>query len=392
MTIAPHDDLERALEHLTAGPSEPPALWKRAVETAGPSRPLPAWRTLLIRPTPQRTLITAVAACLLLVLLVAATLPSLGHARRAASPEFALSDADQWKATGGIGVREGADAMRFGYDGKWRGESEKFGRAVDQAMSSPPPEPPRDVLQPRAESELAVSATNADRQVVRKATIELETPDVPAAFAKAAHSVSEARAEYVQESSLTGEGKAAKATLTLRIAADRLGQAMTDLAALGTVKNQSTTGEDVTGQAVDLDARLRNEQRVEAELLALLEKRSDAPLKDILELRQSLSGVRESIERLAGQRQHLSRLVSLATVLVIIRAPDAAPEKPAPASLWDYFTKNLTGAWATGLAFLADTVAALLRILVGGIIWWTLAVLAIAAALRAHRRTLAKGV
>jgi hypothetical protein len=222
--------------------------------------------------------------------------------------------------------------------------------------------------------------------------MELESPDVPAAFAKAAHAVSEARAEYVQDSSLTGEGKNARATLTLRIAADRLGAAMNDLRALGTVKTENTTGEDVTSQAVDLDARLRNEQRVEAELLALLEKRSDAPLKEILELRQSLSSVRESIERLSGQRQHLGRLVSLATVLVIIRAPDQHDQPPAPAGLWTYFSKNIEASWTTGLAYLADTVAALLRVLVGGIIWWTLAALALLAAARHHRRTLARGV
>jgi len=133
--------------------------------------------------------------------------------------------------------------------------------------------------------------------------------------------------------------------------------------------------------------------RVEAELLQLLEKRTDAPLKDVLELRQSLSSVRETIERLQGQRQHLSRLVSLATVLVIIRPPDHKPDQPpARAGLWDYFQSNIAAAWTTGLAFLADTLAALLRIAIGGLIWWLLAAIAITLALRHHRRALARGV
>ena len=54
---------------------------------------------------------------------------------------------------------------------------------------------------------------------------------------------------------------------------------------------------------------------MEKELLELLEKRGDAPLKEVLELRQALSGVRESIEQMSGQREHLSRLTDRAVDL-----------------------------------------------------------------------------
>jgi hypothetical protein len=222
------------------------------------------------------------------------------------------------------------------------------------------------------------------RHVVRKATIEFLTDDVRAAFLEAAFIINEADGEYVQDSSLTGSGKDAQANLTLRVAAQRLPEVMNALRELGEVQSEKVAGQDVTTQAVDLEARLRNEQRVETELLELLEKRQNAPLKEILELRNTLSRVRGEIERLTAQRERLSRLVSLATVLVIIRAEEAPPDD-AQSSVVAYFSKGLKNAWKKGLIFLADTCGLLLSVLVGGLIWWILLVL-VFGAVRHYRR------
>ena len=218
----------------------------------------------------------------------------------------------------------------------------------------------------------------ADRQVIRKATIELVTKDVRAAFLKATQLISEARGEYVQDSGLTGDPNRMEGNLTLRVAAERLSEVLNELRELGQVRAEKSGGEDVTTQVVDLEARLRNEQRVEAEMLQLLEKRQDAPLKEILELRNAISGVRQTIEQLTGQRERLSRLVSLATVLVIIRPADApVPPPPADPGLGAYFIQVLGHAWRDGIVFLMNTVVVLLSILVGGAIWWVLLVVGI---------------
>jgi hypothetical protein len=212
------------------------------------------------------------------------------------------------------------------------------------------------------------AAVPAERQVIRKATIELATKDVRAAFLKAAHLISEAQGEYVQESDLTGGGERVEGNLTLRVAAERLSSVLNDLRQLGEVRSEKSTGEDVTAQVVDLEARLRNEQRVETELLQLLETRKDAPLKEILELRNTIGQVRQSIEQLTAQRDRLSRLVALATVLVIIRPADAPA--PVQAGLGGHFADSFSAAWRNGVVFLADTLAGLLGILVGGLVWW----------------------
>ncbi len=227
----------------------------------------------------------------------------------------------------------------------------------------------------------------ADRQVIRKATMELLTDDVHATFLKATQLLSEARSEYLEASSLTGTGDEMQASLTLRVTADRLSEVLNQLRQLGEVRSEDSRGEDVTSQVVDLDARLRNERRIETELLELLEKRDDAPLREILELRNHINRVRQSIERLTAEQQRLGRLVSLASILVIIRAEDAPESEPEPEpTLGKYFSDNVGTSWTSGLRFLSDTIANLLRVLVGGVIWWVLLTIAILAITRHHRQ------
>ncbi len=225
----------------------------------------------------------------------------------------------------------------------------------------------------------------ADRHVLRKATIELLTADVRATFLKATQLPSEARSEYLEASSLTGAGDEMQASLTLRVTADRLSEVLNQLRQLGEVRSEDSRGEDVTSQVVDLDARLRNERRIETELLELLDKRDDAPLKEILDLRNHINRVRQSIERLTAEQQRLGRLVSLASILVIIRAEDAPKPEPEPA-LGKYFSDSVGTSWTSGLRFLSDTIANLLRVLVGGVIWWVLLTIAILAITRHHRQ------
>ncbi|HVU64529.1 MAG TPA: hypothetical protein VHC70_11175, partial [Phycisphaerales bacterium] len=72
--------------------------------------------------------------------------------------------------------------------------------------------------------------------------------------------------------------------------------------------------------------------------------------------------------------------------LVILR-PDDAP-KPAPKqdSMLDSFTNEISTAWTSGLTMLTQTIAFLVRILIGGLVWWLLLFAAIAIARRAIRR------
>ncbi|MCA9289605.1 MAG: DUF4349 domain-containing protein, partial [Phycisphaerales bacterium] len=207
------------------------------------------------------------------------------------------------------------------------------------------------------------------------------------AFLKAQHVISPARSEYVEASSLSGEAERARGSLTLRVEASRLSDVLNALHELGVVHAEQASGEDVTDQVIDIEARLRNEQRIETELLELLDRRDNAPLEDVMALRDRIAMVRSTIERLVARRDGLDRLVSLATVLVIIAPNDDAPApEPETTSIGDYFGAALASGWDRSLRTLADSLGGAMRFIIGGLLWWTIAVGALLVAHAALRR------
>lgn len=380
------DDLERALSDMTTWKRAEPGLWKKALDSSdAASRGSRRWRPRRVMGewVSKRLLLTGVG-CIALVLIVGMMLPSLGRARMSARRSFAVAADSTFSdvmdtvpsVDAPVAARAGPNAIRAPHQAV-----ETWGQNNNNGYPLPSQPPASSIAQPAA----------PQRYVVQKATMTLQTDDVRAAFAKAARLVSEAGGEFVENSSLTGDGKSAQGNMTLRVAASRIGEVMNKLRELGVVKSENTTGEDVTTQVVDVEARIRNEQRVEMELLELLEKRNDAPLKDVLELRSSLSSVRQSIEQLLGQRDRLGRLVSLASILVVIRA-EPSEIKPLGSSIGDYFTKNVDQAWRGGVRYLSDTVAWLIAVAIGGIVWWTVLAIVIVSIVRWRRRLSARCV
>jgi hypothetical protein len=378
------DQFEEQLAQLTRWEEPSLGLWEKALEQE--QKPRPGTRTFLFR-IPRHQM--AAAALILIATLVGVmiVMPSLSRATRMSSVPLR----EQLAADG----RFVDPAQRRAVEGMvaWAENSDLPARTAASVVAPADPiagAPARaGGFDDRGRAQQAAPA----RHIIRRITMELHAKDVRATFAHALLIPSVARGEYVQSSSLIGEGDQAQAELTLRIAADRLDDALNELRTLGTVHTERATGDDVTAQVVDLDARLRNEQRIETELLQLLDKRTDSPLAEVLQVRRSLDDVRQRIEQLQGQRQHLQRQVSLATILLILRPPPADDEPPAPAgAILDYFKDSIIAAWQTGVHFLADSLGFLLTLLIGGLVWWLALIAAATAWVHHRRRTIMRGL
>ena len=230
-----------------------------------------------------------------------------------------------------------------------------------------------------------------ERFVIRKVSMELRSPDVRSVFARVSLLINEGVGEYIEDAQVSGEENKTQAQLTLRIAATRVGEVMTQLQGLGKVISQNTTGQDVTDQVVDIEARMRNELRIEKELLELLASRKDAPLKELLEVRVEVDRARERIERMQASRDKLSRLTSLATVLVLIRSEEKAPQ-PVESSWVAQAGKKFGAAFEDGQRSLTSSIAFLIEVIVGGLVWWIFiggVIVAILWAIKSHHRRLA---
>jgi len=205
-----------------------------------------------------------------------------------------------------------------------------------------------------------------DRRLVRTASLSRRVDDIEQAANQAAELLRAELGEYASDVRVSGSGGNARGSLTLRPRVQRLESVLDGLRTIGEMREFSVSSEDVTDQLVDLDARIRNEQRIESELLELLDARSGDELKQVLELRRELGGVRESIERLQATRDSLEKRVALATVYVELRGQSTETR----AGFLGLTGTRMSGAWSDGLDFTSRTIAGFVGIAVGGSVWW----------------------
>jgi len=100
---------------------------------------------------------------------------------------------------------------------------------------------------------------------------------------------------------------------SLRAPDGQLDATITELKALGRVLVESRTGEEVTQQSMDLDARLANARNSEQRLIELLRTRT-GKLSDILEVETQISATRGSIEQMEAERKNLDRRIQYAKI------------------------------------------------------------------------------
>lgn len=157
-----------------------------------------------------------------------------------------------------------------------------------------------------------------------------------------------------------------RATLTLRIPADRFDDALARIHELDAeVIAEATREQDVTTQIVDLEARIENLEASEATYRELVARATE--IEDILAVQTRLDDVRGQIEQLRAQLESVTGQADLSTLTVTI-VPAAAP------------VTAQTEEWDPG-AQVAAAVAALLGVGQGvmtALIWLAVVVLPIA--------------
>jgi hypothetical protein len=160
-----------------------------------------------------------------------------------------------------------------------------------------------------------------------------------------AHAVADSYAGFVVESFASqGSGKRiAEGSLVLRIPAESYDSALSRLRELGKVESLEESGQDVSKEFVDLNARIRQLRAVEAQLLELLQRADDVPAA--LAVQNQLSQVQLDLEQARGRLQYLDNRVAFATISMSMHELGVVAPKDGGF--------KIVAAWATaGSAFL----------------------------------------
>jgi hypothetical protein len=171
--------------------------------------------------------------------------------------------------------------------------------------------------QPAASAAPGVGAGNgavapSDLLVIKTGTLALQVGSIDESLSAASAKIS-ALGGYVSGSQRSGDGESAVANITYRIPAARWDDAVVALRGLAKkVVTEETQTQEVTGQVLDLGARIANLQATERALQAIMDRA--VKISDVLDVQAQLTEVRGQIEQLETEKKHLEEQSAFGTL------------------------------------------------------------------------------
>lgn len=172
----------------------------------------------------------------------------------------------------------------------------------------------------------------ADRKIIRNADITIEVASTTEAQQRVT-SIAEFHGGFV----VTSEAKQredvdpAKRTLDIklvvRVPATQFGAALDEITRLaGNLPEANVSGQDVTEDFIDLEARLKTQKALELQFLEIMKQART--VEDALQVQSQIADVRTDIEKLEGRKRFLENRSSLSTITVNIRTPKIITVNP----------------------------------------------------------------
>ena len=203
-------------------------------------------------------------------------------------------------------------------------------------LEAPPPNTTKDITNPSPKSDgiqrsgdtklINYTEPNQDfntqdkRMIIRSGTMSMEVDKYDDTEGRVKQ-IAQQFGGYITNSSATLNASGKKqGTITIRVASDKFDALLGELSKAGKVMNENITGNDVTEEYMDADARVKTQKELESRLLKLLEEKT-ASLSSVVEVEQKLASVRENIERTEGRMKYLKDQASYSTLAVSVYEP-----------------------------------------------------------------------
>lgn len=203
------------------------------------------------------------------------------------------------------------------------------------------------------------------RMVIKNGWLSLVVKDV-IDTARKISKFAEEKGGWVVSSDIYEREKTPFGNITVRVPAENFEEAVNYFRSLAVrVSHESTQSQDITEEYVDLEARLRNLESAENQLLELMKRSGE--IKDILEVQKELTNVRQQIEQIKGRMQYLEQSVKMSSITVNLSLSEELLPVP-PSEKWrpKYV---LLQSWKSALNFWKGFSYFLIRLIVWAQVW-----------------------
>jgi hypothetical protein len=172
-----------------------------------------------------------------------------------------------------------------------------------------PPMPPRS----GGSASVDLDGEEVTPRIIKNGELRLRVEDASETM-DSVHSIVSGKSGFVESSSISDSGEGPRTgRMTLRVPVESFEGIIEELKGLASlVLHESTSGQDVTTEFIDLEANLRNARAEEESYRAILDR--SGSIEEVLMVTRQLAEVRGRIERLDARKRYLENRTDLATL------------------------------------------------------------------------------
>jgi hypothetical protein len=228
---------------------------------------------------------------------------------------------------------------------------------------------------PADEAGTAPGAPEIPTRVVSTGTVSLRADDVGALRSEVQRIADAQGGEVAEQTTDTGrDGEVVRSRMVLRVPGDSFAETMDLLERAGTLRTSDQDSQVVSAEYVDLEARVRAQQKSVARVELLFQRAEK--ISDVLAVETELARRQADLDALEGRLRLLDDQVRMSTITVHLDRTPRGTE-PEEDDTWA-FLAGLRGGWAALTALLSGAAAAVgaalpfavLVALVGLPGWW----------------------
>lgn len=187
--------------------------------------------------------------------------------------------------------------------------------ALSATITASPMESPRgERMMDRADS---FGMMEVDKKVMRDGSLSLRVKNVDETVSRVT-GIAASLGGDISDSRLTRSNAGTKSgTITVKVPVGQFQEALVKLKETAVVVlSENVSGTDVTAQYIDISAHIANKKVAEASLQSLLERAEK--ISDVIEITNTLAGVRAEIESLEGQLRYLNEQTDKASITLFL--------------------------------------------------------------------------